>query len=158
MPSGARPGERRGGRKKGVHNKTSVERAAEVVANAKATNTPLAKDILERFMLVFAGQAAVHQPRPDGLGGMLGNSKEFERWARLSVDCAGKLAPYQSPTFRAVMVTTPGSGLEGGVPMPSPRPGEGQGEVIDETGNVVPFGNAMAVARVYQRIIAGSKG
>lgn len=29
---------------------------------------------------------------------------KFGKWARLAIECAAKLAPYQSPTFRAVVV------------------------------------------------------
>ena len=31
----------------------------------------------------------------------------FERFARYAIDCAHKLAPYQSPTFRAIQIAPP---------------------------------------------------
>src|SRR5271163_1681048 len=57
-------------------------------------------------MLMFKDMAQHHAPsgrtqgaEPDGI--------KFERYARLAIHCALSLAPYQSPTFRAIMVTPP---------------------------------------------------
>jgi hypothetical protein len=40
-----------------------------------------------------------------------GNAREhearFARFARYAIDCAHKLAPYQSPTFRAIQIAPP---------------------------------------------------
>jgi hypothetical protein len=61
-----------------------------------ATQPPakkLARDILEDFMLRFTSMA---ERETDPI--------KFERYARFAVYCAQSLAPYQSPTLRAVMV------------------------------------------------------
>src|SRR5262249_43413537 len=67
MGRGAKPGERRGGRLKGSRNKATIERAliAERVANeAKMAGKKLAKEVLDQFMVLFAGMAAYYQPKP----------------------------------------------------------------------------------------------
>src|SRR5262245_61250470 len=110
MPrGGSKPGERRGGRKKGTPNKATLEKALIAerdLTEAKAHRRPLGKEVLEHYMHIFAEiadseRAAVLAENPE-------NSPEhearFERFARYAVDCAHKLAPYQSPTFRAVVV------------------------------------------------------
>ena len=53
-------------------------------------------------MTLFAGMAARFQPHPDNNKG--GDEEKFDKYAALAVDCAHKLAPYQSPTFRALVV------------------------------------------------------
>ncbi len=118
MPSGekskgARPGERRGGRHKGVPNRATIEKAkvAELaLAEAKAQGRKLAKDVLEDFMHLFAGMAAHYQPIPEGQAvppGRAPHEGKFGEYSRLAVDCAHKLAPYQSPTFRAIVIAPP---------------------------------------------------
>lgn len=151
MPRGAAPGERRGGRGKGTRNKATLEReriaaeiAARTVADARATGKKLAKDVLEEFMLLFAGMAASYQPWPVGLGKNPGeNVGQFEKWARLACEQAAKLAPFQSPTFRAVMVSIPGT--PGGPALPAPR-----------EDNVIELTDQNAIARVYSRIMKAS--
>lgn len=61
-------------------------------------------------MHLFAGMAAKHQPLPDGSvihSNRKPNPVQFEKWARLAVETATKLAPYQSPTFKAIMIAPP---------------------------------------------------
>lgn len=125
---GSKPGERRGGRQLGAKNKTTIERenqarlevdrarmidearaanASEVVTQAKAAGVKLAKDILEDFMRLFAGMAAIHQPLPDGVEippGRKPDPEKFLAFAKLAVSTASDLAPYQSPKLSAVMV------------------------------------------------------
>lgn len=115
MPRGAKPGERRGGRAKGTKNKAILERdriaaeiAARTVADARVAGKKLAKDVLEDFMLLFAGMAAHHQPAPPtGAPNAYANEEKFNEYAQLAVSCAHKLAPYQSPTFQAIMIAPP---------------------------------------------------
>jgi hypothetical protein len=101
-------GRKTGGRHRGTPNKATIEKAliaARTVAGAKLAAKKLAKEVLEDFMLLFAGMAAHHQPTPPGHPQNPHESKtEFLRYAGMAIDCAHKLAPYQSPTFRAVMV------------------------------------------------------
>ncbi len=110
MPRGSKPGERRGGREKGIPNKATIERAIiaeQVVARAEMTGRKLAKEVLDDFMQLFAGMAAMYQPLPPGAPtppGRAPDESKFEKYATLAVGTATQLAKYQSPTFRAVMV------------------------------------------------------
>lgn len=107
----AQKGERFGGRVKGTKNKRTIEKALEAeraVAAAKASGRKLAKEMLDDFMHLFAGMATVYQPLPPGTveipRGHKPDEPQFEKYARLTVDCATQLAKYQSPTFRAIVV------------------------------------------------------
>jgi hypothetical protein len=94
-------GRKTGGRGKGTRNKATVERALiaeRVAAETKSTGKPLAKEVLDDFMHIFAEAATRFRE--------LGDWSGFERWALHSVDCARALAPYQSPRLSAVMVGT----------------------------------------------------
>ena len=142
MPRGSKPGEHRGGRKKGSPNKKTLEalerrrvlaenaekaeaeKAALVAESAKVAKLKLGKDVLEEFMMLFAGMAAFYQPHPewrprldtdgkpvlDNGRPVLENANpnmsepQFLRYAVLARDTAKDLAPYQSPTFRAIVV------------------------------------------------------
>jgi hypothetical protein len=98
------------GRKKGSRNKRDIglaERMVEAVVEAGAASTAstvpltpqgkkLARDVLEDFMLRFADMASKEA-----------NPGKFERYARFAVHCAQSLAPYQSPTFKAVTLIPP---------------------------------------------------
>lgn len=118
------------GRKKGSPNKRTLERleqeridrvieeevakklgdsekARELVTAVRSANRRLAKDILSEITGVFYGLAAMTQPVPVGQPIPLGRTpseKQFEKWAKLAVDSAAKLAPYESPTFKAVAI------------------------------------------------------
>jgi hypothetical protein len=90
------------GRKKGSRNKRTIgiaERMFEVAGASTGSAAPqltakkLARDVLEDFMLRFTSMA---ERETDPI--------KFERYARFAVHCAQSLAPYQSPTLRAVMV------------------------------------------------------
>jgi hypothetical protein len=99
MPQGASKGERRGGRAKGTPNKATVERAviaARVTAEAEMRGQRLGKEILAKYAAVFDEMADARL--------LEGNVVEFEKYARLACSIARDLAPYQSPTFRAVDV------------------------------------------------------
>ena len=84
---GSKPGERRGGRKKGSLNKATIERALMAereVANANEIRQKLAKDHLEELVNFYARMAI---SKPD----------EVEKWSKLRMEAASRLAPYQSP-------------------------------------------------------------
>jgi hypothetical protein len=94
---GSKPGERRGGRQKGTRNKATIERAlmaARGTAQANATGQRLAKEVLEDFMHLFADMAATADR----------NTEQFEKWARLTIETAKALAPFQSPRYSTVAV------------------------------------------------------
>jgi hypothetical protein len=104
---GSKPGERRGGRKKGALNLATRERAAiaaGTVLEAKTTGRQLAKDVLSDFTEIFKSMAVRYQPLADNANA---DEAKFEKWARLAVDCAARAAPFQSLTFRAVTVVPP---------------------------------------------------
>lgn len=143
MPRGSKPGERRGGRKKGVTNRNVVERrlliknvtalmqeangvrrlngassdeearaAMQEIANAKAKQVPLAKDALATFLGIFMSRAGYYNTKginPDTKKDINPNANEdkFNFYAGKAVEVAKALAPYQSPTYRAVIVTPP---------------------------------------------------
>lgn len=121
MPGGgSKPGERRGGRKRGTPNKRTEEKKLLPLmeqARAHGAGHKLAKEVIEEFMIVAAGTAARYQPRPRQEDGQeegkfketnkLANPDLFEKWAKLAVAWATDLAPYQSPTFRAIVVAPP---------------------------------------------------
>ena len=113
MPrGGSKPGERRGGRQKGTPNKVTAEQALSaerVLAKAKVSGRRLGKEVLDYYMHVFAEiadseRAAALTEKPE-------NAREhearFERFAKYAIDCAQKLAPFQSPTFRAIQLAPP---------------------------------------------------
>lgn len=108
-------GRKTGGRKVGSRNKLTIkqEREAEEAQRRMAeSGKKLAKDVLEDFMELFAGMAAHYQPMPTGQEHLkpAGNEGKFLQYAELTVAAASRLAPYQSPTFKAVAVSmTPGS-------------------------------------------------
>lgn len=151
MPRGAAPGERRGGRTKGKKNRGTIEKervaaeiAARTVMDARVAGKKLAKEVLEEFMFLFAGMAATYQPLPPGTITPPGHEPDpakFNEYARLTVHCASKLAPYQSPTFAAIAISTPG------LPVPSQPSGD----------NVIRLDDPIALARVYARIVSGSR-
>jgi hypothetical protein len=102
---GASPGERRGGRTAGTKNRSTVERelvAAQQVADAKASGRKLAKEVLQEFMHQFRVRAFKAR-----------NNDNFERWARLAVETARWLAPYESPQFARIEVPSPPPTIDG---------------------------------------------
>lgn len=136
---GARPG---AGAPRGPR-KTTIERALiaerDVLAS-KAAGKKLAKEVLEEFMLVFAGMAATYQPVETNPNK---NPGEFVKYAELAIDCANKLAPYQSPTFRAIAVSA----------MPPIPVGPGNQGI---TGLEIELTDQNAVARIYRTFMTGS--
>lgn len=148
MP-GPKKGQRFGGRKAGVPNKSTIERtlrAEHEMLRARETGKKLAKDVLDEFMMLFAGMAAHHQPIPEGQpipAGRQPNEDKFEKWARLAVETAADLAKYQSPTYRAIAVTLPPA-------LPAvPEQKTIEGKVVD-----LPI-DAMSGSRLYQRMVNG---
>jgi hypothetical protein len=146
MPRGAKPGERRGGRLKGSKNKATIEReiiAEQTLARARMEGKKLGKEILEEFMIVFAGRAAHYQPRPPELPpNPNADEAKFLAYARLATDCAKSLAPYQSPTFRAIAVEHNNPQLRSYQELPLNSFDEHR-EVIDP----------IEAAKVYQRLM-----
>lgn len=134
-----------GGRPPGSRNKATLERIekARIAEQMLTGGTPekLGKQVLRDFMELFAGMAAAYQPLPPGVAvppGRHPDEARFEKYARLAVDAAAKLAEYQSPKFRAIVVhATP---QQTSPPPPSPD-------------NVLEINDPQAAARVYMRRI-----
>jgi len=102
-------GRKTGGRRRGTPNKTTVEKALlAALAAAEGTGKKLAKEVIEDFMLRYAEMAAHVQPAPPGAPpNPHADEDKFWSWPEAAIDCAVKLAPYQSPTFKAVTVVPP---------------------------------------------------
>ncbi len=146
MPKGgARPG---AGRPKGP-GKAKREQAIiaeQIMARAEMRGEKLAKEVLNDFMKLFAGMAATAQPLPDGMAipqGRKPDQEDFDKYARLAVETAAKLAPYQSPTFKAVAVSVQGIG--------------DQVKTIDAD-NVIQLNDPIAAARVYRNMMTAGGG
>lgn len=144
-------GQRFGGRAAGTPNKATIEktlRAEFELTQARDTGKKLAKDVLDEFMMLFAGMAAHHQPIPPGQpipAGRVPDEDKFEKWARLAVETAADLAKYQSPTFRAIAVSMP-------PPLPvAPEPKTIGGKVLE-----MPK-DAISRSRLYQRLVNGAR-
>jgi len=129
------------GRKRGSRNKAVIEREilAEQIANrARMNGEKLGKEVLAELMTQFCDMAERARPKYGPNGKLVdGNERDYERWARLVLLCAKELAPYQSPTFKAVAVASPNPSIDR--------------QVINLT---APIDQAEA-ARVYKLIMDG---
>jgi hypothetical protein len=139
-------GRKTGGRRRGTPNKATAENAliaARTVADAKAAGKKLAKEVLEDFMLLFAGMAAHFQPAPPGAGpNPHADEDNFWKCSEAAIDCAVKLAPYQSPTFKAVAVVPQ-------TPVPSP--------LELECSNITQLDDPVALAQIYRRMVTATR-
>lgn len=143
MARGSAPGEHRGGRKPGVPNKKTQEallKQAMEKSDAVKSGRKLAREVLDEFMHLTAGMAAFYQPAPPNAPpNQNANEDKFWRCVDATHAFAKALAPYQSPTFKAIAMMAP--------PEP-PRRAELPG------GNVVSLDDPEALTRVYKRRIA----
>lgn len=154
MPKGSniKKGMRPGGRKKGGLNKRTIEKVEEAriaVENARGAGKKLAKEVLEDFMHLFARMADAHHGaalgqqtaiQPNGNKPVFEPSEEkFQIYAKLAVDTAKALADFQSPKFRAIMVTAP--------------TGDPEKPMVTRDGNLLTIDDPIAAARVYARIM-----
>jgi hypothetical protein len=104
--SGPRP---RGGRPKGVKNKSTIERelnAAQVIDRARREGRDLAVTVLENLMNIALGATGLNRPTPKGQEGPNGEVNpngdwdRFGAWFDRTAYCAKELARYQSPTIK----------------------------------------------------------
>jgi hypothetical protein len=104
MPrGGSKPGERRGGRQKGTPNRKTLERRLITERmlehpSAGVESGRLGRDVLAQYMCTFDELAEQYRKT---------NEPKFRQYAELAVACAKALAPYQSPTYRAIVVSSP---------------------------------------------------
>jgi hypothetical protein len=104
MPrGGSKPGERRGGRQKGTPNRKTVER--QLITERILQEPPagiesgkLGREVLAQYMNTFDELAEQYREADEA---------KFRQYAELAVACAKALAPYESPTYRAVVVSSP---------------------------------------------------
>jgi hypothetical protein len=149
-------GNRGQGRKRGTRNKATIEReriaaeiAARTVMDARTAGRKLAKEVMQDFLPIMAGMAAYYQPTFPGMSAHNPNSndKEFQRWFELMLDLADKLAPYESPTFKAIAVNL--------APTMPVMPALPDPKAID--GNVVPLHDSASLAQAYRRMVTASR-
>lgn len=138
-------GRKTGGRRRGTPNKATLEKAlvaARSIADAKAAGKKLAKEVLEDFMLLFAGMAAHFQPvSPSRAPNLYADEEKFLRYSQAAIDCASKLAPYQSPTFKSVAVS----------PETAPPPME-----LDYS-EITRVNDPNALARIYRQVMMAGR-
>jgi len=87
-----------------------VERAQDAereLERARTEGKPLARDVLERFMLLFAGLASRFQPGTMAAPNKHADDTQFRFWSERAVDAAKALAIYQSPRLQALAVAAP---------------------------------------------------
>lgn len=151
---GAAKGERRGGRQKGTPNKATIERnlvAAQRASDAIKQGKKLAKEVLEEFMFLTAGMAAVYQPLPPGTveapAGRAPNRDEFWKCVEMVHAFGKELAKYQSPTFKAIAVHVAPN--QNTVREINPRP---------DASNVIDLTDTQAITRIYKLRVGGVRG
>jgi hypothetical protein len=94
-------------------------------------------------MLLFAGMAAHFQPAPPSAAPNPHTDEDtFWKCSEAAIDCAAKLAPYQSPTFKAVAVVPP-------PPVPT------SSEL--ERGEITRLDDPVALARVYRLMVTATR-
>lgn len=107
---GASPGERRGGRKKGIPNRATIERelaaraeAAQIEEGNKRKGRPTAKEFLNEAWVIYRSRAVYYQPRSDNPNS---NEGKFMDYMKLAVDAASKVAPYLHPRLAQTTLQT----------------------------------------------------
>jgi hypothetical protein len=104
----------------------------------------LARDVLEDFMLTFANMASHYRPRPPGeQPNPHADEEQFWKFAKFAIHCAAVLAPYQSPTFRAIVAPPP------------PEPDRWETDSLRLGDQRRPVDPAEAT-RIYQRIVTAA--
>ena len=94
-------GVRYGGRQKGTLNKRTQELFSASLE--RGLGAPLAKEVLEEIMLDYLEMKRMAQPLP-GEKATPEQQAEVDRWAARAADVGAKLAPYQSATYKAILV------------------------------------------------------
>jgi hypothetical protein len=151
----SKPGERRGGRKKGSLNKPRIvlkvdhpadrlARQAEAEVRAAKGDPKRCKDILSEWANLCSGIASRFRPTLVN-GKPTWNTKDelelFDRFIHKSCLYAHWGAPYEDPTYRAIAV----------VSAPSDTFARGQ------PSNVVDIRDAQTAANEYRRIVCGTR-
>jgi hypothetical protein len=161
----AQKGQRFGGRTKGTRNRATIERlereriaeqlslqtavairsapaAEREIAQAATERRKLGKERLEDLLEIAIGATAYFQPTLKS--GVEQNQNadwaQFQKWFQIAHAVAATVSPFQSPTFRAIMVAAP-----------PPKDDENR-----NSDYVVPLNDPVAAMRVYRRIVSAS--
>ena len=104
-------------RPRGSPNKVTVQR--KLTMEHRALGIPLAKQVLEDFMLQYVEAAKAYMPKqwpiPDD-DEAEANARKFHFLADKAAFYARALAPYQSPTFRSIEIQPPRDTASRGTP------------------------------------------
>lgn len=134
-----------GGRKKGVPNRSTVEkalRAAAQVEEAKKSGRKIAVDVLDDLMHLTMGMVVQFQKQ--SLVSPMPADQDWDKFWRCmdaAIECAGKLAKHQSPTFKAIDYS-----LTVAPPVPEPK-------TIEQDGNVVRLNDPNRAMQAYLRMV-----
>jgi hypothetical protein len=83
-------------------------KAAEVIAEARTSGVKPPDEVLEDFLRLFTGMAAIYQPLPPGVkdapAGREPSEEKFRWAAAMATQTAKDLLPYRKPRLSAVMV------------------------------------------------------
>jgi hypothetical protein len=99
MTSGAKPGERRGGRAKGTPNKMTVEKMRLAMLAVADTGSTKAVDVLGRVISEAYAMCQKYGPT-----GAEYDDELYRKYLRLTAETAGRLAPYQTPQLTTLRV------------------------------------------------------
>lgn len=153
MARGAAPGERRGGRKKDVPNKRTVQKiieASQDVEAIKRRGQKKATEILNDLMHTAMGFVALYQRKVMTEAGLLPEAKAeditvLKEFMNAAGAFAAALAPYQQPKFK--VVTFVPIDMNPGGAAPELKPGDNakvvKGKVVDPND----------VVRTYQQMV-----
>lgn len=155
---GYRPG---AGRKKGSPNKATIERlekervreqVLKELDDARRADSEVAKrrakETMEECLHMVRDITFYYQPVM-AKNGKVKNVEKFKEWLDLLMKIAAMLAPYQSPTFKAVAVT-----MDQVIPAPPSPP-----MIENQTGKVIELNkDPVALQAAYERMIRQATG
>lgn len=97
------------GRIAGTPNRVTTQR--KLIAEQRASGKPLAKEVLEQYMLYYVEAANLITPKlplqPDPNEAEQAKLRLFNTLVEKAAFFARALAPYQSPTYRSITVQAP---------------------------------------------------
>ena len=134
-------GTKRGGRARGqINNKTRdlLKEAGKQVTEAKKLGRKSAIEVLDDLMHTAMGMAVKYQPPAPGAEPI--DSQKFMEWIQIAGTFAKGLADFQSPKFRAIMVS-------------APTRGQDAAPTIDQQGNVLDIDDPKQLARAYASMV-----
>lgn len=130
-----------GGRQRGTPNKDTREllkQAGKQVTEAKKLGRKQAIEVLDDLMHTAMGMAVKYQPPAPGAEPA--DPDKFMEWIQIAGTFAKSLADFQSPKFRAIMVSAPTREL-------------GTTPTIDQQGNVLDLDDPKQLARAYAAMV-----